>query len=161
MTDTGKWIRLTRTIDAPITTVWECWTKADLYQQWYGPMGMTIPVAELDATVGGTRKVCMQMTTPERTMQMWFTGQYKDITAPTRLVYTEAMCDENGTILSPAAMGMPLGTPEQTEVVVELADVDGKTQMTMEHVGIPAGSPGEGGWNQAIDKLVAFAENAG
>ncbi len=51
-------------------------------------------------------------------------------------------------------MGMPEGHPDITEVVVELSQSGGKTMMRMTHKGVPAGSAGDGGWNQAIDKLV-------
>ncbi len=156
MTDQPSWVKIQRTFDAPITQVWEMWTDPALFKQWYGPMGMTVPVAEMDVVVGGTRKVCMEMTSPDRTMSMWFIGVYKEVSSPSRLVYTESMCDEDGTIIPPEAMGMPEGAPDITEVIVELSEADGKTTMTMVHVGVPAGTAGEGGWNQAIDKLAAF-----
>ena len=63
------------------------------------------------------------------------------------------MCDENGTIISPQAMGMPEGHPDVTEVIVTLERSGDKTEMTMVHMGVPAGTAGEGGWNQALDKL--------
>lgn len=153
MNDTPGWVKIVRDYDAPIEMVWQMWTQADLFKSWYGPMGMSVPTAEMDVTVGGTRKICMEMNSPDRTMSMWFTGVYKEITEPTRLVYTEAMCDAEGTIISPASMGMPEGTPDITEVIVELSEEGGKTRMTMVHVGVPEGSAGEGGWNQAFDKL--------
>ena len=160
MTDQPNWVRLKRTFDAPIDVVWRMWTDPALFQQWYGPMGMSIPTAEMDVTVGGTRKINMQMQTPERTMSMWFIGVFKELNAPNRLVYTESMCDPEGTIISPQSMGMPEGSPDITEVIVELSEDGGKTHMTMVHVGVPAGTAGEGGWNQALDKLVEFANNA-
>jgi uncharacterized protein YndB with AHSA1/START domain len=160
MTDQPNWVRLKRTFDAPIDVVWSMWTKPELFQQWYGPMGMSIPTAEMDVTVGGTRKINMQMQTPERTMSMWFIGVFKELNAPNRLVYTESMCDPEGTIISPQSMGMPEGSPDITEVIVELSEDGGKTHMTMVHVGVPAGTAGEGGWNQALDKLVEFANYA-
>jgi len=155
MTETPEWVRIERTFDAPIAEVWAMWADADKFASWYGPNGMTVPVAEMDVTVGGTRKICMEMVTPDRTMQMWFIGVYKEINAPNRLVYTESMCDADGTIISPEQMGMPPGAPDITEVIVELREDGGKTQMTMVHVGVPSGTAGEGGWMQAIDKLVA------
>lgn len=159
MTDSQNWVKIERTFDAPIDAVWSMWTDATKFQQWYGPMGMSVPVAEMDVTVGGTRKICMEMVTPERTMTMWFTGEYKEVTAPTRLVYTESMCDAEGNIMSPEAMGMPPGAPDVTEVIVELTQEGDQTVMIMRHVGVPAGTPGEGGWNQAFDKLAGiFAE---
>ena len=89
-------------------------------------------------------------------MTMWFCGEYKEIQPPTRLVYTESMCDEDGNILSPQSMGMPEGHPEITEIIVELSKQDAKTHMKMVHIGVPANSRGAGGWGQAIDKLAAL-----
>lgn len=153
MSDQQSWVKIEREFDAPIEDVWAMWTDPELFKKWYGPMGMSVPTAEMDVVVGGTRKVCMKMTSPERTMSMWFTGVYKEVRRPSRLVYTESMCTEDGTIISPQSMGMPEGTPDITEVIIELKEVDGKTVMTMAHVGVPEGSAGEGGWNQAFDKL--------
>lgn len=161
MTDQPSWVRLQRTFDAPIEAVWTMWTDAALFKQWYGPMGMTVPTAEMDVTVGGTRKINMHMKTPDREMSMWFIGVYKELNAPHRLVYTESMCQPDGTLISPQDMGMPEGSPDVTEVIVELSADSGKTHITMTHVGVPSGTPGEGGWNQALDKLVAFADSQG
>ena len=154
-----NWVKIEREFDAPIDRVWSMWTEPLLFQQWYGPMGMTVPSAEMDLKVGGVRRISMHMKTPEREMTMYFTGVYKEITPPRRLVYTESMCDADGRILSPESMGMPAGAPDITEVIVELSERGGKTAMTLVHVGVPAGSPGAGGWAQACDKLaVALAE---
>ena len=156
MTDDSKWARIEREFDAPIGDVWDMWTKPENFSSWYGPNGASIPVCEMDVTIGGARKVCMQMQTPRGEMKMWFTGVYKEVTAPTRLVYTEAMCDESGTILSPKDKGMPEGTPDVTEIIVDLSEAGGKTRMVMVHRGVPAGTAGEGGWNQAIEKMVGL-----
>ncbi|WP_425418698.1 SRPBCC family protein [Oricola indica] len=72
---------------------------------------------------------------------------------PSSLAPSFRTASEDGTIISPQSMGMPEGTPDITEVIIELKEVDGKTVMTMAHVGVPEGSAGEGGWNQAFDKL--------
>ena len=149
----ADWVTIERTFDASIEAVWNMWADPAQFQKWYGPMGFSVPVAEMDVRVGGTRKICMEMKRPERTMTMWFTGTYKEVTAPDRLVYTESMCDADGNVISPADMGMPEGTPDTTEVTVALVEHDGKTIMTMVHAGVPAGSNGEGGWMQAFDKL--------
>lgn len=139
-----------RTFDASIDLIWQMWTQAEHFQQWYGPQGFTIPVANMDVRVGGRRLICMEM--PSQGMKMWFTGEYREVVPQTRLVYTDSMSDENGNVMSPAAMGMP-NHPEVTEVVVELEDLGGRTKMTMTHVGVPADSGGAGGWAQAFDKL--------
>ncbi len=146
-----------RTLDAPASLVWQMWTEPEHFAAWYGPVGATIPVARMDVRVGGTRLVCMQLETPNGTMQMWFTGEYREVVENKRLVYTESMSDENGNVLPPSEMGMPEGHPTTTEVLVELDDLGGRTRMVMTHVGVPEGSPGAAGWVMALDKLAARA----
>ena len=146
-----------RTFDAPTDIIWQLWTQGEQFQKWYGPKGMTIPVANMDVRVGGKRLICM--ASPDGSMKMWFTGEYREVSPTARLVYTDSMADENGNVLSPQAMGMPEGHPETTEVIVELEDLGGRTKMTMTHVGVPAGSPGAGGWNMAFDKMAAHIES--
>jgi uncharacterized protein YndB with AHSA1/START domain len=150
-----------RTFDAPVGLVWRMWTDSEHLKQWYGPDGATILVAELDVRVGGTRRVCMEVQTSNGPRHMWFTGEHRDVVAPTRLVYTEAMSDDQGNILSPADMGMPPGHPATTEVCVELAEVGGRTKMKLTHAGIAEGSPGAAGWTMALGKLAARLEAYG
>ena len=149
-----------RTFNAAIDFVWRLWTEAAQFQKWYGPQGATVPVAHMDVRVGGKRLICMEMRRAERTMKMWFTGEYREVVPMTRLVYTDSMADEQGNVLSPAAMGMPAGTPETTEVIVVLEDLGGRTKMVLTHVGVPAGSGGASGWEQAFTKLAAHIESA-
>ena len=149
-----------RTFDAPIELIWKMWTKAEHFKAWYGPNGASIPVADMDVRVGGRRLVCMEMNTPNGTMQMWFTGEYRDVVVNKRLVYTESMSDEDGNILAPSTLGMPDGHPETTEIIVELEDLGGRTKMVMTHVGVPADSGGASGWAMALDKMAAYIEVA-
>jgi uncharacterized protein YndB with AHSA1/START domain len=144
-----------RSFDAPVDLIWQMWTEPEHFKAWYGPNGATIPVAQMDVRVGGARLVCMDVQSPEGPMQMWFTGEYREVVENQRLAYTESMSDANGNVLSPADIGMPDGHPTTTEVIVELEDVGGRTKMVMTHVGIPADSPGAAGWTMAFDKLAA------
>lgn len=153
MTSDGEWVRIERTFEASIEDVWKAWTDPGLFSRWYGPNGMRVPIAEMDVSIGGKRRICMQMDTPDRVMTMWFIGEFKEVDRPRRLVYTESLSDEAGNILSPQSMGLPEGHPEVTEVIVELTEADGVTRMTMTHVGVPAGSRGAEGWLQAFEKL--------
>ena len=138
-----------RVLDAPINLVWQMWTDPEHFKHWYGPAGATIPVAKMDLRVAGTRTVCMEMQTPNGLMQMWFTGEYREVVEHRRLVYTESMCDEHGAISSPP------GHPDTTEVTVELEDVGGRTKMVLTHAASPR-LPGATGWVMALDKLAAY-----
>jgi uncharacterized protein YndB with AHSA1/START domain len=139
-----------------VDLVWQMWTDPDHFAAWYGPAGATMPVAKMEVRVGGTRLVCMEVTTRNGPMQMWFTGEYREVIENKRLVYTESMSNENGDIIAASDMGMPPGHPTTTDVHVELEDLGGRTRMVMTHVGIPADSPGAIGWAMAIDKLAAY-----
>ena len=156
--DLGNSVTIERTFDAPAELIWQMWTEPEHFAGWYGPTGASIPVAQMDVRVGGTRLVGMVMETPNGTMRMWFTGEYREVVENRRLVYTESMSDEHGNALSPAEMGMPDGHPTTTEVIVELDEIDGHTKMVMTHVGIPAGSPGAMGWTMAFDKLAVYLD---
>jgi len=147
-----------RSFDAPTDLIWQMWTEPEHFRAWYGPGGATIPVATMDVRVGGTRLVCMEMATPDGPVQMWFTGEYREVVENERLVYTESMSDEHGNVMSPSDMGMPEGHPTTTEVIVELEDLGGRTRMVMTHAGVPGDSPGATGWAMAFDKLAAHVE---
>jgi uncharacterized protein YndB with AHSA1/START domain len=144
-----------RSFSAPVDLVWQMWTDPEHFKEWYGPDNAIIPVAVLDLRVGGLRRFCMEVQTPNGSMRMWFTGEFREIAEPVRLVYTESMSDEQGNVMTPADMGMPQGHPVTTEVRVELENVAGRTKMVMTHAGIPADSPGAAGWAMALDKLAA------
>lgn len=146
-------VEITRTFDAPASVVWALLTEADHFAAWYGPTGADVSVSEMDLRPGGRRFVSMKMETPNGPMEMWFTGEFREIVENERLVYTESMADAEGNVLSPSEMRIPEGHPDTTEVIVELNEDNGRTTMTMTHVGVPAGSPGAMGWNMAFDKL--------
>lgn len=151
-------VTIERSFGAPVDLIWQMWTDPEHFAAWYGPEEATIPIAKLDVRVGGTRLVSMQVHTPNGPMQMWFTGEYREVVENERLVYTESMSDENGNVLSPEELGMPAGHPTTTEVRVELEDVGGRTKMVMTHLGVPSDSQGATGWTMALDKLAAHVE---
>ena len=151
-------VTIERTFNAPVKLVWQMWTDPDHSAAWYGPTGTTIPVAKMDVRVGGSRLICMQVTTPDGPTQMWFTGEYREVVEHQLLAYTESISNENGDILASSDLGMPPGHPVTTEIRVELQDLDGSTRMVMTHLGVPADSPGAVGWTMALDKLSTLLE---
>jgi uncharacterized protein YndB with AHSA1/START domain len=157
--DSDDSVVIERSFDAPVDLIWQMWTDPEHFRAWYGPDGATIPVAKMDVRVGGTRLVCMEVRSPEGLVQMWFTGEYREVVENERLVYTESRSDEKGNLAPPSDLGMAEGHPRMTEVIVELEDVDGRTKMVMTHVGVPAGSPGAAGWAMALDKLTAHLQS--
>ena len=152
MTDnpTPDRVVIDRTIDAPATLVWVMWTDPEHFATWYGPNGATIPLAEFEVRVGGRRRVCMEMQTPDGAMRMWFHGEHTAVEPHRLLAYTEQVTDEAGA----------QHHGDLTEVRVELDEADSRTRMVLTHVGIPEGSPGATGWQMALDKLEAKLSEA-
>ena len=139
-------VTIERTFDAPVELVWQMWVDPEHFRHWYGPDGATIPVAEMDVRVGGRRRVCMEVQTPDGHRQLWFTGEYREVVELRRLVYTEAIAGEGGAAAEHTST---------TEVRVELEGAGERTKMVLTHVGIPADSPGAAGWTTALEKLAA------
>ena len=142
---TADAVVLERTFAAPIDEVWQMWVDPAAFASWYGPSGAEVPVCEMDVRIGGHRRVCMRFETPGGPREMWFTGEFLEVTEPSRLVYTEAMTDADG---NPVPGGHPA-----TEVTVEFDEVSDGTRVELTHRGIPAGSPGEAGWRSAFEEL--------
>ena len=89
---------VTRTIDGPRDIVFEAWTDAELFRQWWVPksIGVTLLACEVDARVGGGYKLTFDTGTPE---PMSFFGRYLEVTPPERLAWTNEE-DDGGTIVT-------------------------------------------------------------
>jgi uncharacterized protein YndB with AHSA1/START domain len=150
-------IVIERTLNAPVSLIWQLWTQPELFKTWYGPKGFTVPVAEMDVRVGGKHLFCMQ--TADGNRKMWSTGEYLEVVLHQRLVYTDSIADENGNVISPSVYGMNDDYPATTEVTVLLEDLDGQTKMVVKHTGVPTGEQGaSSGWEQAFAKMADYLE---
>jgi uncharacterized protein YndB with AHSA1/START domain len=79
-------IVITRTFNAPQRLVFEAWTKPEHVRQWYGLKSLTMTVCEIDLRVGGKWRYVVR--SPDGS-EHGFSGEYKEITPPERLVYSE------------------------------------------------------------------------
>jgi uncharacterized protein YndB with AHSA1/START domain len=80
-------IRLTRLFDAPRSLVFEAMTKPEHVKQWWGRLGegYSVPVCEIDLRTGGAWRFVNLHPKGEAA----FHGEYREITPPSRLVFTE------------------------------------------------------------------------
>ena len=88
---------VTRTINGPARIVFEAWTKAELFKQWWIPksFGMTVHSCEMDVRVGGQYRIVLsQGGSPP----MAFFGKYLEVTPPSRLVWTNEESGEGGAV---------------------------------------------------------------
>ena len=150
----GSAIYITRVFDAPLEKVWQQWVDPKNYTCWFGPKDYMACDAKIDLRIGGKYLNCMEGPDGQK---IWSTGTYKEISAPTHFVSTDSFADEHGNIVPASYYGLTgVDLPLEMEVELTLEDLGGKTRMTLEHCGFPAGEIVEQtkqSWNQSFDKL--------
>jgi uncharacterized protein YndB with AHSA1/START domain len=89
---------VTRTIDGPRDVVFEAWTDAELFRQWWVPksIGVQLLSCEVDARVGGGYRLTFANGDAE---PIAFFGRYLEVTPPARLVWTNEEGD-GGTVVT-------------------------------------------------------------
>lgn len=81
-----------REFGAPRALVFEAHTKPDLVKRWLlGPPGWSMPVCEIDLTVGGKLRYVWKNDADGTSFGM--SGVYKEIVIPERVVHTEFFSD--------------------------------------------------------------------
>ena len=106
-------IRMERLFDAPRHLVFEVMTKPEHVKEWWGRLGdgYSVPVCEIDLRVGGAWRFVNRHPKGEAA----FHGEYREITPPSRLVFTEIFEEFPDTV---------------SVVTSELTDEGGKTRFT-------------------------------
>jgi uncharacterized protein YndB with AHSA1/START domain len=92
----GKEFIIERTFDAPREIVFRAWTDPQQLMQWWGPRGFTNPVCEWDARPG--KQIHVVMCAPNGTRYP-MAGEFREVIAPEKLVFTSGALDENGKLL--------------------------------------------------------------
>jgi uncharacterized protein YndB with AHSA1/START domain len=103
---------LTRMFDAPPHLVFDAWTKTEFVQRWYGMRDFKTTTCEIDLRVGG--KWRWVQTMPDGG-EVGFSGKYREIDRPHRLVFSEEFEAMPGT---------------EYLVTLDFADQNGKTKLT-------------------------------
>jgi uncharacterized protein YndB with AHSA1/START domain len=102
-----------RKFNAPRALVFDAWTKPKLVSRWLlGPPGWSMPVCEMDVRVGGKFRWRWRN---EEGAEFGFSGVFKDVVRPTRIVHTE--------VYDPGDVGGEMGEALVTAVLTETAGV--------------------------------------
>src|SRR5277367_5662630 len=147
----GKEFVITREFDAPRELVFKVWTDPKRLAQWWGPRGFTNPVCEWDARPG--REIYVVMRAPNGARYP-MGGEFREVTAPEKLVFTSGALDEKGEMLFEF-----LHTATFTEA-------NGKTKLTL-HSRVTKTTDEankyiggfEAGMTKSLEKLVEFLPN--
>lgn len=134
-------LRIVRILPAPPEEVFEAWTNTQSLKQWMCPGSTTVPTAELDVRVGGQFRIVMR----DQGGDYIHTGEYREIDAPNRLVFTW---------VSATTRGRP------TLVTIEFrAHGAEETEMVLTHEQLPdedSFSKHQRGWGQIATKLATY-----
>jgi uncharacterized protein YndB with AHSA1/START domain len=89
-------ISVVRTVSAPARLVFEAWTKADLFRQWWVPKsyGLNLVSCEMDVRVGGGYRLVFRVDGGE----MAFFGTYLEVIPHSRLVWTNDEAGDAGQV---------------------------------------------------------------
>lgn len=144
---------ITRSFNALRELLWKAWTDPERMKRWWGPKNFTSPICKIDFRVGGKYLYCMRSPDGQ---DFWSTGIYREIVPLERIVYTDSFADKNGNVVPATYYGMSPDIPLECQVTLTFEEHNGKTKMTLKHVGIPEGQMrdlAQAGWNQSFDKL--------
>ncbi len=147
-------LTITRIFDAPRERIWQEWSDPDRIKNWWGPKDFTAPFVEIDFRVGGINLSCMRGPDGKDT---WSIGVYREIIPLEKIVVTDNFADDHGKVVPPSYYGMPGDKPFDAVIIVTFEDQDGKTKLTLRHLGLPPDTikDAEAGWSTSLDKLAA------
>ena len=112
-------VLVTRSFRAPRALVYRAYTEPELVRRWLlGPPGWSMPVCEMDVRVGGRYR--WRWRSDENGKEFGFSGTFREVEAPARLVHTEAY--------DPGTTGD--GYPNEAIVTVTFTDEGNRTTMT-------------------------------
>jgi uncharacterized protein YndB with AHSA1/START domain len=144
---------ITRTFDAPPRIVFDAWTRADLVRRWWAPRshGVTMAGCEADVRVGGKYRYVLR---GKDGVDLAFSGEYRQIEPPSRLVYTQVF--------------EPMAGAGAVVVTVTFEEAGGKTRM-VSHERYPSKEAREGalasgmehGMRETMDQLDELVASLG
>jgi uncharacterized protein YndB with AHSA1/START domain len=115
-------IRLTRLFDAPRPLVFEAMTRPEHVREWWGRLGdgYSVPECEIDLRPGGRWRF---VNLTAKGVRVAFSGVYREVQPPDRLVFTEIFEEGPGANPQPGDEG--------SLVTTVLTDEQGKTRLTV------------------------------
>ncbi len=138
-------LQVKRFIKAPPERVFAAWTAPEQIKQWFGPASCQVLDAQIDLRVGGTYRFHVNN---EGMGEMTVRGEYREVTEPTKLVFTWQWEDDEEW------------KNVKSVVTVKFAAKPGGTEVQITHEGLPSTEHAgrhEHGWNGSLDKLAARA----
>lgn len=146
--------RVSHLVKAPRSAVYRALIDADAIVHWKVPRGMTCHVHSFDAREGGTFRISLTYDAPTET------GKTTARTDTYHGRFVRLVPDEEVVEVDEFETADPALQGEMT-VTITLRDVDGGTEVTGVHEGLPPGvsvADNEYGWRMSLASLAALVE---
>ena len=132
-------IVVTRIFDAPRAVVFEAWTKAEHVTHWWDPSGMPLAVCEIDLRPNGAFRWVNRA--PDGGEGHQFTGTYREIAPPERLVFGDPSSPEQVATLvfteegekTKLTLTIECATKKDRDALLQMR-VDAGTAQTLENL---------------------------
>jgi len=124
-------IIVTRIFDAPVESVWKCWTEPELVMRWWGPDKFISPGANINFQENKFSVVCMRAPIELGGQEMYNVWSYKKIVPNKKIKYIQNLSDDKGNIVDPVKSSMPPDFPKDTETLVTFKNIGkNRTEIT-------------------------------
>ena len=118
-------LKIVRDFKAPKTLVFQAFSEAEAFADWWGPAGMPLTIKHFDFRKGGTLHYKME----GGGQIMWGLFKYAKIESPDLIEFVNSFSDEEGNICkAPFPMEFPLEIFTQ----ITLSENNGITTLTLE-----------------------------
>jgi uncharacterized protein YndB with AHSA1/START domain len=135
-------LTISRTFAAPRSLVFRAWIEPQHLARWWGPRGYTLPSCEMNAHPGGSYRFLMRSGEGR---EVWWHGVCREIVEPERLVWTCAIHDAEGNLVS-----------AETVLTITLEEENGATRLTLHQAvfgTLDNRNAHNRGWADALDRL--------
>ena len=150
MSPTDHTLQIERVLNAPLASIWRCWTEPELLQQWFCPKPWRVTKAELELHTGG--RFFTRMEGPNGEAHD-LDGVLLHVEPQSRLIFTDAF--RKGWLPSSRAFmtgDVSFAAEANTTRYIARAHHWSAADMA-EHEGMGF----QGGWNAAADQLEEMA----
>lgn len=145
-TDQKEGLKIVRNFKAPKSLVFQAFSTAEAFANWWGPAGMPVTIKHFDFKNGGTLHYKME----GGGQIMWGLFKYANIVRPDLIEFVNSFSDEEGNnCKAPFPMEFPLEIFNQ----ITLRENNGITTLTLESHPLNATPEQEATFYSMIDNL--------
>jgi len=144
--DKKEGLKIVRQFNAPKAMVFDAFSTAEAFEEWWGPVGMSLKVVFFDFKPGG--KVHYKMEANGQIM--WGVFNYKKIVRPDLLEFISSFSDESGNV---SKAPFPIDFPLEIFNQITFEEENGKTTLTLTGHPVNATAEQEATYHSMFDNM--------